>query len=87
MVDGNESPRELSKEYQSFGLTELKRSSKSQPLYTAVVELKAKKLSQLVEKLKNDNRIVSVKIIDQELTKSQSTNSSFGTSRPKKKKP
>ena len=87
MVDGNISPKDLSKDYQPLGLTELKRSSKSQPLYTAIVELKARKLSQLIEKLEKDNRITSVKILENELSKTQSTNSSFGTSRPKKKKP
>ncbi len=72
-------------DYTSYGLTELKIVSLSQPLYATTVNLNDTDLTRLLEALKADDRIVSADKTEQNPSNSNSTNDGFGTSRPKNK--
>ena len=66
-------------------ITELKPNSRSQPIFTTTVELKASELEKLMGKLEGDTRVASVKKADGVSGNTNSTNSGFGTSSPKPK--
>ena len=87
ILDPSAVPQELVSEFQALGLEKLARSSKSLPQYATVVNLSKEEFNILMEKLRADQRVLSVKTQDEKLDKSQTTNSGFGKSRPKKKNP
>ena len=87
VLDPSAIPQELVQEFRPLGLEKLARSSKSRPQYATVVNLSKKEFQALMEKLRADQRVVSIKTQDETLGTTQSTNSSFGKSRPKKKNP
>jgi len=75
-------PKAIIADYTSLGLTDLKTASLSQPLYTTTVNLNKPDLTKLINALKADDRVVSVHE-PQNSDNSSSTNTGFGTSRPK----
>jgi len=83
MLTEKAKPTAIITDYTSFGLTELKHVSLSQPLYAATVKLNDADLTKLLEDLSTDNRVVSVDKIDEDSSNSNSTNDGFGTSKPK----
>lgn len=87
VLDPSAVPQELVSEFQALGLEKLARSSKSRPRYAAEVNLSKEGFNTLMEKLRADQRVISVKTQDEKLGATQSTNSRFGNARPKKKNP
>lgn len=87
MLDSSISPYALTEDFKELGVEKLTLTSKSQPLYSAMVQLPPEEFKKLLEKLQADERVISVKVQDRDLKKSQSTNSGYGKSRPKIKKP
>ncbi len=83
MLTDKARPAAITADYASLGLTELKPSSRSQPLFTATVNLSDSDLAKLIDALKADDRVVSVNEAQQNSGNSSSTNTSHGTSRPK----
>ncbi len=83
MLTDKAKPEAIKADYASLGLTELKPSSRSQPLYTTTVNLSESDLAKLIDALKADDRIVSVNKAGENSGNSSSTNTGFGTSRPK----
>jgi len=83
MLTDQAKPAAIIADYTSLGLTELKPSSRSQPLFTATVNLNDSDLEKLIDALKADARVVSVNKAGQNSGNSSSTNTGHGTSRPK----
>jgi len=83
MLTDNAKPDAITADYASLGLKELKPSSRSQPLYAATVNLSESDLEKLINALKADDRVVSVNEAGENSGNSSSTNTGFGTSRPK----
>ncbi|MGK0390143.1 MAG: hypothetical protein ACI94Y_002894 [Maribacter sp.] len=82
-LKGNVKPEKIVEDFKEKGLTTLKESSRSQPLYLAEVHLSEKDLNQLVSQLKKDERIQNVVILDKAPNNNtNSTNDGFGKSSP-----
>jgi len=76
-------PQEIVKQYKDYGLSDLKRISKSKNTWSAKTNLKTDALMEkAMESMQTDKRILSMKMADDEMDKpSSSTNSKKGTSK------
>ncbi|MEN0046609.1 MAG: hypothetical protein AAF806_06105 [Bacteroidota bacterium] len=76
-------PQEIIKQYTDYGLSDLKRISKSKNTWSAKMNFKTDELMQkAMEHMKTDKRILSMKMADNEMEKpSSSTNTKKGTSK------
>ena len=83
MLNHQIKPEAIVKDYESRGLTYLKESSRTEPLYFSQVSLSKGKFNSLFIRLKQDDRIVSVVELDQlPEPGTNSTNSGFGKTKP-----
>lgn len=82
MLKENSKPASIINDYSDMGLTSLKEANRSQPLYSAQVNLPKTELNQLLKKLSEDPRIVSADIQGSPSPNTNSTNSGFGKSKP-----
>lgn len=79
----NVKPENIIEDFKGKGLTTLKESSRSQPLYLAEVQLSEADLNQLINELKKDERITNVIVLDNAPNNNtNSTNDGFGKSSP-----
>lgn len=76
-------PQEIVKQYADYGLSDLKRISKSKNTWSAKANFKTDALMQkAMESMQKDKRILSIKMADDEMEKSSnSTNSKKGSSK------
>lgn len=83
----NVKPEKVVEDFKEKGLTMLKASSRSQPLYLAEVQLSESDFNNLINELKKDERIKNVTILDNAPSNNtNSTNDGFGKSSPIKNK-
>lgn len=76
-------PQAIVKQYADYGLSDLKRISKSKNTWSAKVNFKTDKLMEkAMQSMKTDKRILSVKMVDNKMEKpNNSTNGKKGTSK------
>ena len=76
-------PQEIVKQFADYGLSDLKRISKSKNTWSAKANFKTDTLmKKAMESMQNDKRILSIKMKDDEVEKSSNTtNNKKGTSK------